>query len=301
MQTSQYVPWFADRHRTARLVHRRIAGGTDQLPDPFSALMPYYEQFDRACLLREVDQAAAVHGDRLHVEVGVPFPPLTQAAVKPGPRQPVSSGDGVVRVNIGVPRLPRGQHAHRQTAKSRLVQCAQQYAVQCREFIQFRDDPALACPVRIEPMDDSKWTMRAVANAAAVEPIRPWLLCFRPMEPTHRSAAQRDDSINARVAFFCRISISILTGLSVDSTAVYACLTAISAVANSRAASSGSAFGWSLGSMADTKPQRDISTDGLIDCPKGRANRGSRPVDSDHDYGGRWVVIVHLAPASRGC
>jgi len=37
--------------------------------------------------------------------------------------------------------------------------------------------------------------------------------------------------------------------------------------------------------MADTKPQRDISTDGLIDCPKGRANRGSRPVDSDHDYG----------------
>ena len=81
--------------------------------------------------------------------------PSRQAAVKAGPRQPVAIGDRVVRMNVCVPRLPCGQHAQRQPTKSRLFQRAQQYSVESRELIQFRDDPALACAVGVEPVDDS--------------------------------------------------------------------------------------------------------------------------------------------------
>src|SRR5262245_22307862 len=90
------------------------------------------------------------------------------------------------------------------------------------------------------------------ANAAAVDPIRPCAQCLSPIEPTHSSAAHRDPVSRAWVGRSCKISTSILTGLSVASTAVNACLTATSALARSRAVSRGSVPAQS-GSIANTR------------------------------------------------
>ena len=101
MYCSQYVLRFADQHRTIGVVERRVARRADERGDSVGPLVSHDQQLDRACVLGEVVQGAAVDGHRTHVEVGIALPPLGEASVKLGRPQPVTVGHGVAVVNVG--------------------------------------------------------------------------------------------------------------------------------------------------------------------------------------------------------
>ena len=213
------------------------------------AFPAYHEQLDRACILREVVQGVAVDGDRLACP-GRGSVSSTSSGGQAGPSPAACVGGRVVVMNV-VYRDCHVVTTRSAARESRLIERASEP----RRWLatgrsRRRPSPSLR---RVMAADDGDRAMRCGGQRRCGRPDRVAAAVSDPMEPRQSIAAASVRVPAAQRVGSCKISISILTGLSVDSTTMKACLQRFPRLPDDVARILGIGAGHASGSMADTR------------------------------------------------